>query len=334
LSYWVNGWSISNQNGKAALVDHDGNIAGGRYFDGVKRAETGDISKVLIDGHWKGIDRAGNIVDNPDDGRSIIECSAGLKATLIDGKVRITDSAGKPTTPYLFEPFIRVSTCDRPLTVKLNDHWGFIAPDGRLLFDPPAFTDVYEFDGGYALVKADNNKWGVIDTSGRFVIPTDFDKFLERRDGLYHLAKDGHDVWLNITGEERPAPPQQHHPGDLLDCGNGLQLFDRDGLWGIKDVDSTEVIAPRYRALDCFKNGVAWAAIDEQHQWCAIGPDGMLRDRPSCTVSYYSSYLTDSRPESFDADPYENSVLWVRASLDFGAGRRDQPPRFVGDRGP
>jgi hypothetical protein len=116
----------------------------------------------------------------------------------------------------------------------------------------------------------------------------------------------------------------------VLDCGNGLKLFDRDGLWGIKDTNGSEVIAPRYRALDCFKYGVAWAAVDEQRHWCAIGPDGGPRENQPCTVDYYPMEWTHTKPEPFDANPYESSVLWVRAYLEFGAGRRQQPPGFIG----
>ena len=109
-----------------------------------------------------------------------------------------------------------------------------------------------------------------------------------------------------------------------------MKLFDRDGLWGIKDADGSEVIAPHYRALDCFKNGVAWAAFDEQRHWCALGPDGGLRERPSCVVEHYPKRFAG--PEPFDAAPYESSVLWVRAYLDFAMGRRDKSPGFIAIR--
>jgi hypothetical protein len=76
------------------------------------------------------------------------------------------------------------------------------------------------------------------------------------------------------------------------------------------------VIAPRYRALDCFKNGVAWAPIDHRRQWCALGPDGALRERPACRTAHYPYIQSHSHPEEFDKDPFENSVLWTRAYLE------------------
>jgi hypothetical protein len=119
----------------------------------------------------------------------------------------------------------------------------------------------------------------------------------------------------------------------VLACGHGLRLFDRDGLWGIADADGTEVVAPRYRALDCFKNGVSWAVIDARHQWCALGPDGALREKPDCKIAHYLSEWTHSSPERFDADRFESSVLWSRAYLDYGAGRREKPPQWTQDGG-
>jgi hypothetical protein len=106
------------------------------------------------------------------------------------------------------------------------------------------------------------------------------------------------------------------------------RLVERDGLWGIADADGTDVIAARYRALDCFRNGVAFAAIDSRRQWCALGPDDLLRDKP-CLTNYYPHIPTHSAPETFDKEPFENSVLWARAYLAFAAGHRDTPPRWI-----
>jgi WG containing repeat len=328
---WKNGLGLareSDRGGKQALLDTNGNIIGGRYFDQVEPAKQGDISKVLIDGRWVGLDRGGNIVPNPDNGRVIASCPNGMRVIAIDGKVQITGAGGQPTAPYLLELLEQHTSCDKPFPVKLNGLWGFVGIDGRLLFDPPAFKNQSGFEGGYAAV-FDGQKWGVIDTSGRFVLPAKFDNYLGRAAELFHLAIDSREIWLTATGEERPGPPVTPAPAKILDCGQGLRLIERDGLWGIADADGTSVIAPRYRALGCFGNGISWAAIDSQRQWCPFGPDGQLRDKPACVTAYYLSHPTDSDPEIFAKDPFENSVLWSRAYLDFGGGRRNSPPRWI-----
>lgn len=325
---WRNGWAVareSHRGGKQALIDRDGNIVGGRYFDEVERGEQGDVAKVLIDGRWSGLDRSGNIVANPDNGRVIADCPNGVRATIFDGKVQITDAGGQPTVTYLFEPLGPKPTCDKPFPVNFNGSWSFVGVDGRLLFDPPPFRDQHDFEEGYAAV-FDGYKWGIIDTSGRFALPMKFDKYLGRRGELFHVVTARRDIWLTATGEERPSPPIAP---PILNCGHGLRLAERGGLWGIVDADGTDVIAPRYRALECFRNGTSWAAIDSRRQWCALGPDGIVQDKPACHTEHYLSVQTHSEPEMFDNDPFANSVLWSRAYLEFGAGRRERRPQWI-----
>ncbi|UFZ01474.1 hypothetical protein LQG66_19290 [Bradyrhizobium ontarionense] len=118
---------------------------------------------------------------------------------------------------------------------------------------------------------------------------------------------------------------------EVLNCGDGRTLFDRDGMWGIRDADGHDIIAPRYRALDCFRGGTVWAAMDERRQWCKLAADGTLQDPSSCSSYYSPVNWTHMRQQELDKDLYESSVLWARARLEFGAGKRDRPPLFVGD---
>jgi hypothetical protein len=105
-----------------------------------------------------------------------------------------------------------------------------------------------------------------------------------------------------------------------------MQLFERDGKWGIAEEDGREVIAPQYRALSCFLSGVAWAAIDARREWCALGPDGAMRTHPQCKVEFYPIRAYHTYPEKLHDDRFENSVLWTRAYLEFHAGKRDARP--------
>ncbi len=333
LSYWRNGWGIARednkQDSKQALIDRDGNIIGGRYFDKVERGEKGDIAKVLIDGRWVGMDRAGNIVPNPDNGRVVKSCAGGMQLISMDGKLQIADATGRPTTAYLFDDTAPKPNCRDPLSIRYNGLYSFIAVDGRLMVDPPRFKDVSGFNDGYAAV-FDGQKWGIIDASGDVVLSPKYDKYLNRRDGLFYVEIDGRKIWINPKGEEQPEPPvKRPPPSELLGCGEALRLIERDGLWGIADADGTDVIAPRYRAVTCFKNGVAWVAIDERRQWCALGFDAKICDYPACKTQHHPISMPHSYPEKLDDDRYESSVLWSRAYLEFLVGRRDKPPEWI-----
>lgn len=46
------------------------------------------------------------------------------------------------------------------------------------------------------------------------------------------------------------------------------------------------------------------------------------------SADLYPLTVTHSYPEQFSADPYENSVLWTRAWLDYLAGERERPPEW------
>jgi hypothetical protein len=192
---WLDGWGMareSYQSGKYALLDMSGKVLGG-FFDQVRRPEEkGEVATVLIDGRWKGIDRAGNLGPNPRNGRVAASCPNAFRIVEIDGLVQITDAQGEPTTPYLFKPLSHAPGCNRPFAVSLDGKWGFAGTDGRLLSDPLPFDYVHGFDGDYAVVQQDK-KWGVIDTSGRFALPPRYDQYRGRREWPVRLR----------TGQER-----------------------------------------------------------------------------------------------------------------------------------
>jgi hypothetical protein len=332
---WDERWGVireSDRSEKQALIDTAGNIIGGRYFDKIELPRRGgDIALVLSNGQWLGMDRAGNLVPNPNNGRVTASCPNGVRIVSIDGRARVTDANGNPTTAYLFEPLIQQPSCDKPFTVKLDGKWGFVGLDGRLLFDPPPFENVYGFDGNYAFVQQ-NRKWGVIDTMGRFVLAPKIDAIHERRAGLLRVTVEGRNACITPAGEEREEPPVRYVPDPKhLDCGYGMRLIERDGRWGIVEADGREIIAPSYRALGCFSQGVVWAPIDQERRWCALGPDALRRERPPCRATHYSTIISHAYPEKFNEDPFESSVLWTRAYLEFAAGKRSLPPGWVPD---
>jgi hypothetical protein len=187
---------------------------------------------------------------------------------------------------------------------------------------------VFAFIDGHAAVKQ-GAKWGIIDTTGRFTAEPKFDAAQQGRSGLYHVRMDGRDFWIDASGGEQPEPPMTYvRPPNAFDCRHGVRLIERDGRWGVADGDK-ELIAPRYRALGCFRSGIVWAPIDGKRQWCAVGPDGRERDRPACMTAHYPDIVSHASPEKFNDDPFENSVLWTRAHLEFAAGRRETPPQWV-----
>jgi len=63
----------------------------------------------------------------------------------------------------------------------------------------------------------------------------------------------------------------------------------------------------------------------------ASAPDDVLHDKPACRTVHFPYLMSHHYPEKLHEDPFESSVLWTRAYLEFGAGKRDAPPCMIGD---
>jgi WG containing repeat len=341
LSGWYgNDIGSVRENGKEGFIHTDGRLVGGRMFDkvGYGRFENGMI--VLVDGQWRGLSPDGRLGDHPDDGKEFSSCPSGVKLVYQSGKVQVLGPDGKPTVPYLLDFTHNKLDCDGPSAVQLDKFWGFVGTDGKLLFDPPAFETTYSFAAGRAAVKI-GGKWGIIDTTGRFVVEAQFDELQQLPNGRYSVTKAGRKFWIDAAGVEQPEPetkPTAANRATFLACdAAGTRIVAGTttlmAVWGITDASGRELIKPNFRAIHCFQNGVAWVPVDAKRQWCPVGPDGVVRTEPACTTSRYPYIQTHSYPEQFSKDPYESSVLWSRAFLDFGAGRRAEPPKMLPDGG-
>lgn len=318
------------------LIDNHGKYIGEQYVSGFSY-KPNDSGAILAfqGGRTVGLDRNGNVVESPDHGEAIASCPSGVRLVRDRplghaAKIKVVGPDGSQTVPHLLEHDWLVLKCDRPTAVKIGSKWSYLGTDGRLLFDPPIFEPFSNFpsapfEGGYAIVRL-NGKFGVIDTGGQFTIePIYGDLQQDFRDPrFFDASKDGQRV--RMTGDGKPAgprPPETNNwPAQLL-CKNGNKLIERDGNWGIVSPVGRELIEPRYRAIFCFQKGVAWAANDTTKQWCPVDAEGALREGAQCrSVAsidqwplWAPTFHQPPAPRLAD-DPYENSVLNIRAPLD------------------
>jgi hypothetical protein len=360
ISYWDAGFATITKDGKQGLLDKAGNLVGNRMFDMVSKGA--GYPRVKIDGKWVRIDGSGKLLAPEEGGFVVASCPSGARLIELTNGIQVQGPDGKPTLSYVltYAPYFAFH-CKRLHEVRVGDdgkpetRWSFLRPtDGKLLFDPPPFESVTQFLDGIAVVKR-SGKWGIIDESGGFLVAPQFDDIkvpgarggvngtgyivldidrseFDKAPELFEVTKDGRTFAITRTGEERPLTPNDRRQ-NYLACGGGAKLFERNGLWGIVDADGRELIAPNYRALHGFRQGVAWAANDAKKMWCPIDADGSERSQPACVASRYPYMQTHSYPEKFNDDPYENSVLWTRAFLNYGAGKRGTPPQMIGDGG-
>jgi hypothetical protein len=318
----------TDRDGRQGLVGIDGTLLGGRYFDEVGISEWGS-PRVREGETWYSIEPSGDLVADQNEGAVIASCPSGLIIREVSGLAQFSHPNLEAPIDLLFDRKGRfyLVDCENPIPVSINGMWGYVSQEGVVLTNPPSFDNLWEFLGGFAAVSVDG-VWGIIDETGEFIVEPTYDE-LRREDDLYRVSKDGHEFWIDGRGNEVPEPlPTAEDRAEYLDCQDGSRLFAENDLWGMMGAGGTVLIAPDYRALTCFSQGVAWGAADGAVSWCPVGPDGQARTKPECRETHYPYIMSDSYPEPFSDDPFWSSVLWVRAYLDFGRGQRDTPPNW------
>ncbi|MCK7611155.1 WG repeat-containing protein [Roseibium sediminicola] len=331
LGFWRAGYGTTQSSDKHGLVKKDGTLLAGRLFDGVDLREDGLLPRVLDGETWHSVRPDGTLVADQLEDRVRLDCADGLKVVEQSGSYVVSHPAlSAPIKTLLISSSNTTGICDRPYLLYLsNKKFRFLTPDGRLIPEQ-ALENTHSFYGAFAAV-AIHDKWGLINEAGDFVLEPEFDKLKQSRNGIFHAQKNGREFWIDHTGTEVAEPPR-HSKQDrarILTCKGGNTLFFEDGLWGMKRPDGSILIEAKYRALNCFSQGIAWAAAKDSRAWCPIGPDAEERSKPDCLTTYNPMIVTHHFPERFADDPHESSVLWLRALLDFAQGKRAEKPGFV-----
>jgi hypothetical protein len=345
LGYWRAGYGLASRVGgaprpgaeteapNAGLVTPNGALLAGRYFDAVDVSEDGALPRVQIGKVWHSVSPRGDLLPDKREGMILLECPGGLSFVRRAGGVEARRPGGAPVGLYDDGDF-RTRVCPGPFSLRRDDKWFLLMPDGALLGGEAGFRDLYGFTGDTAAVKHDG-KWGVIDRLGRYVMPPRFDEIHPVGAGAYQVRQGGDTGWIDAAGHPMPKPvPPRPDPVTALTCEGGLTLFQANGRWGLKAGDGKVVVRPEHRVLTCFRNGFAWAVAPEGQAWCPIGPDGARRSVFRCRQEVYPVTVSHHLPEKFAENPFESSVLWNLAQLDYLAGTRPEAPRWLPDGGP
>lgn len=334
---YVNGlYRFFEKNRKTGLLDEQGRLVGGRLFDEIKFTDPGPVLEVKENGRWIGLTRQGETVENPANDKVLVDCPSGVQFLARDGGFQVTRN-GKPTTAHVFDNTYPSKDCDFPKSVRLDGKYGFVGADGRLLLDPPSLDSAHGFARGHAGVMT-GGKWGIMNTNGRFTVAPKYDALRPDDEGLYAVTLGEENFWIDVRGERRPEPNRGDERRKALTCGpDGGTVIGREveseTLWGLADLEGRVLVAPKYRAISCFENGLAWVPLDDRKMWCPIDRHERVREGVACVTNWKATRIFDAGPEKMSEDPYESGVLWMRAQLDYGQGRRDRPPRIVGNFG-
>lgn len=147
--------------------------------------------------------------------------------------------------------------------------WGVLDETGKWLI-PPQFEGLKAFNEGLACAQRDE-LWGFIDLQGMWVIKPQFQYAHSFVDGLAHVQQG--ELWGMIDKQGNWVITPQCE--ELEFFADGLVSAKQHGLWGFIDRQGRWQIKPTFAESWCeFKNGVVavqqgevWGLIDEQGNW-------------------------------------------------------------------
>ena len=227
--------------------------------------------------------------------------------------------------------------CDVPLHVSRDGLYGIIMPDGRLFADR-----LFESTRGLyknTLAYSEGDQWGLITGDGSIIVPPSYDEIAWHRNGRFIAKRGDHRFLMDHLGALTPIgddedysvkyqvllPPREAY----LSCPDGTLRSSKDGKWGIVNENGETVLAPKFRAVACLHDGTAWAPDENNRRWCRYDSAGQITT--ACQPAFYFYSPEHYYPAELATDPFESSVIWNRRLLEYGEGRVDDPPEFIGD---
>jgi hypothetical protein len=163
--------------------------------------------------------------------------------------------------------------------VKQGDKWGYINVNGEKAVDFK-FTQVGDFNDGFARVSLNGSSFGLIDTQGKYIVDPIYPKlcdfsdglaFFEDRDGKIGYFDESGEVVIDFAGRGEVFGGQE---GDrkLVSCfSNGLAaIATRDGC-GYIDTTGAFVIEPQYMRCKKFKGATAPVRVGDKYVFIDAG---------------------------------------------------------------
>ncbi len=154
---------------------------------------------------------------------------------------------------------------------------GYARADGKVMLDP-IFDEGTRFYEGMAAVKV-KGRWGVINTSGSFVVQPTLWNWCQFHNGLASLAaKSGKYGVIDQVGNF-VIQPRYDYVGPF-ETGRALVRIgeSEQAQFGFIDQTGAEVISPRFRYARGFSNG--FAAVKVADLWGYILPSGIFAITP------------------------------------------------------
>jgi len=129
---------------------------------------------------------------------------------------------------------------------------GVIDLTGKLVV-PYKFKEAHDFYEGLAAVTLDGKKWGYIDKKGNLAIKPIYDYAWDFAEGTAVVASGKDFFWIDKSG----AKIINQNSDRAVAFSEGLGSFEKNDLWGVVDRNGREIAPARYGAPLVYKEGLA-----------------------------------------------------------------------------
>jgi hypothetical protein len=311
-------WGFVNQKGQVVIqpqfTDLDYNYDRGVFSDGLIMFENNNFKNGFINS--KGtiiIDTIFTGTTQFIDGIAIaVKDSEYLKAINKKGKV-------------LFE-LSGINSCgifsDGMAIILRGREFGFINKKGQIQIEPQ-FLSVYNFKKGVTPAQScdGENKWGIIDKSGKWIVAPKFE-FVSQfsDDGLASVKEGNYFGFIDMTGKFIIEPQFEY----VEEFHEGFCVCKRNGLLGYIDKSGTFKINPQYTEAGRFSFGYAKVRLDNNN-WGLIDKYGtfVIQPKYSWISNVYESVVIFEQDEKYGLLDLKGNVILKPT---FSSVKKDENP--------
>jgi len=213
---------------------------------------------------WGFVDSAGKV---------LIDYKYGWVDNFYNGKARITinkhfayiDTLGRLIDEIKYN-FIERYHNNRAW-VRKDGLWAVIDQNGKEIV-PPRFADKTDFYEGTAIVENLTEDQGVMDTTGKLILPLSY-KDVHREPLGHFMAQDSNYSIITVDLQGKIKTYAQYN-GMTTPVANRAAFRTKDGLYGYQDAKGKIVIPPEYSYATAFENDRAVVSLNDSTNLYAV----------------------------------------------------------------
>ena len=242
-----------------------------------------DIIPVKQGDYWGYVDREGKFVINPQfkqafafqDGLALVKSGQDLFGYI--------DAKGKMVIPAVYKEATAFSE-EMAAVVKENQQIEFINTSGKTAFTLASDIDyASNFHDGLAKIES-QNKYGYVNTTGKIVIPCQFEIASDFSEGLARISSKVKDKWVYGFIDKTGKIEINQQFDNAFDFSEGRAMIETGGKYGFIDKTGKIVITPQFDDCFPFKEGVA--SVKQGELFGFINTEGKFVINPQFKMAY------------------------------------------------